>query len=163
MQKQFPVSILAGYKATPENRWQAGQWTVSAVIAGGLGQGAEVQSRRVHGDGEDCSMLWTGFSVELHKDDAESYYFNIISDRPRIFVICATDDAETLRPLIVTLSLDEAASYLESDQTVESLDMPAELYRWVEPFVLEHYLPEKKKKRKRENWKGASREQSPGH
>jgi len=27
------------------------------------------------------------------------------------------------------------------------------VYRWAEKFVLEHYVPEKKKKRKRENWK----------
>lgn len=163
MQKQFPVSVLVNYKSTPQNRWQDGQWQVSGVIAGGQRQAEQVRSTCLHGGAEGRSLLWTGFNVELHKDDAESYYFNIISDRPRIFVICASDNQEALRPLVVTLSLDEAASYLESDQSVESLDMPAELYRWVELFVLEHYVPEKKKKRKRESWKGASCEQSPGH
>lgn len=163
MQKQFPVSILVDYAHTPENRWQAGRWRVSSLIAGGQGQGEAIQRTRLRGDAKDQQFLWTGFNVELHKDDAESYYFNIITDTPRVFVICTVGDDDQLRPLIVTLSPDEAASYLESEETVESVAMPAELYRWVEQFVLEHYVPEKKKKRKRESWKGGSREQSPGH
>lgn len=163
MQKQFPVSILVDYEPTPDNRWQAGRWRVSDLIAGGQGQGEAVRCTRVHGDTKDQRYLWTGLSVELHKDDVESYYFNIVSDTPRVFVIYTLDDDGPLRPLIVTLSFDEAGSYMESEEVVESISMPAELYRWVEQFVLEHYVPEKKKKRKRDSWKGASREQSPGH
>ena len=42
---------------------------------------------------------------------------------------------------------------METDEIVESVGMPAELYRWVERFVLQHYVPEKRRKRKRDNWK----------
>ena len=52
---------------------------------------------------------------------------------------------------------------MESDEAVESVAMPVELYRFVEQFVLEHYLPEKKKKRKRDNWKEGANERPPGH
>jgi hypothetical protein len=172
MQHSFPVSIMVDYQATPDNRWQAGRWRVSGLVAGGQGEG--VRQTPLHATaGQQQTLwtgfsvelhktLWTGFSVELHKDEAESYYFNIVSDTPRTFVICTLDDNGPLRPLIVTLSYDEAASYLESDDIVESVAMPAELYRWVEQFVLENYLPQKKKKRKRENWKEANRERPPG-
>ena len=161
MQHSFPVSIMVDYQATPGNRWQAGRWGVSGLVAGGQGEG--VRQMPLHADAGQQQTLWTGFSVELHKDEAESYYFNIVSDTPRAFVICTLDDNGPLRPLIVTLSYDEAASYLESDDIVESVAMPAELYRWVEQFVLENYLPQKKKKRKRENWKEENRERPPGH
>jgi len=160
MQHSFPVSIMVDYQATPGNRWQAGRWRVSGLVAGGQGEG--VRQTPLHANAGQQQTLWTGFSVELHKDEAESYYFNIVSDTPRAFVICTLDDNGPLRPLIVTLSYDEAASYLESDDIVESVAMPAELYRWVEQFVLENYLPQKKKKRKRENWKEESRERPPG-
>jgi len=153
MQHSFPVSILVDYQATLDNRWQAGRGRASGPVAGGQGQGEGVRQTRLHADPGQQQTLWTGFNVELHKDDAESYYFNIVSDTPRAFVICTLEDDGPLRPLIVTLSYDEAASYLESDDIVESVAMPAELYRWVEQFVLENYLPQKKKKRKRENWK----------
>lgn len=160
MQHSFPVSIMVDYQATPDNRWQAGHWRVSGLVAGGQGEG--VRQTPLHADAGQQQTLWTGFNVELHKDEAESYYFNIVSDTPRTFVICTLNDNGPLQPLIVTLSYDEAASYLESDDIVESVAMPAELYRWVEQFVLENYLPQKKKKRKRENWKEANRERPPG-
>jgi hypothetical protein len=140
MQHSFPVSILVDYQATPDNRWQAGRWLISGLVAGGQGQGKEVQQTPLQADTGQQQTLWTG-----------------------AFVICTLDDNGPLRPLIVTLSYDEAASYLESDDIVESVAMPAELYRWVENFVLEHYLPQKKKKRKRENWKEEPRERPPGH
>lgn len=162
MQHSFPVSIMVDYQATPDNRWQAGRWRVSGLVAGGQGQGEGVRQTPLHADAGQQQTLWTGFNVELHKDEAESYYFNIVSDTPRTFVICTLNDNGPLQPLIVTLSYDEAASYLESDDIVESVAMPAELYRWVEQFVLENYLPQKKKKRKRENWKEANRERPPG-
>lgn len=162
MQHSFPVSIMVDYQATPDNRWQAGRWRVSGLVAGGQGQGEGVRQTPLHADAGQQQTLWTGFNVELHKDEAESYYFNIVSDTPRTFVICTLNDNGPLQPLIVTLSYDEAASYLESDDIVESVAMPAELYRWVEQFVLENYLPQKKKKRKRENWKEESRERPPG-
>ncbi len=163
MQHSFPVSILVDYLDTPDNRWQAGRWCVNGVVAGGQGQEEGVKQIPLRADSGQRQVLWTGFSVELHKDDAESYYFNIVSDTPRIFVICTLDEGGPLRPLIVTLSYDEASSYMESDDIVEAVAMPGELYRWVEPFVLEHYLPQKKKKRKRDNWKEDNRERSPRH
>ena len=46
---------------------------------------------------------------------------------------------------------------METDEIVETVAMPPELYRWAEHFVLKHYVPEKHKKRKRENWKEGAR------
>ncbi len=164
MQQSFPVSVLLDYVPTPDNRWQDGRWAVTGVVA--AGPSADIN--RVHGapihTGQDRrQVLWSGLSVDLFKDDAESYYFNIVSETPRIFVICSREEDGSLKPLIVTLSYDEASSYMESDEAVESVAIPIELYRFVERFVLEHYVPEKKKKRKRDNWKESSRERPPGH
>jgi hypothetical protein len=164
MQQSFPVSVLLDYVPTPDNRWQAGRWAVTGVVvAGPPGERNRVQSAPLHPGSDDLQVLWSGFSVDLFKDDAESYYYNIVSETPRIFVICSTEGDASLKPLMVTLSYDEASSYMESDEAVESVAMPVELYRFVEQFVLEHFLPEKKKKRKRDNWKEGASEHSPGH
>ncbi len=153
MKTAFPVSIIVGFQSTCDNRWKNGYWKVTGLVAGGT-DGTGVQRQSLHAATEGAQYLWTGLSVELHRDDAESYYFNIISDSPRVFVICSQqEDSEPLKPFIATLSYDEAASYMEADEVVESVEMPAELYRWVEQYVLDNYLPEKKKKRKRDNWK----------
>ena len=161
MKKAFPVSIIVGFQSTCDNRWKNGYWKVTGLVAGGSAEGAGVHRQSLHAASEGTQYLWTGLSVELHKDDAESYYFNIISDTPRVFVICnQQENAEPLKPFIATLSYDEAASYMEADEVVESVAMPAELYRWVERYVLENYLPEKKKKRKRDNWKEVNSDRS---
>jgi hypothetical protein len=160
MERAFPVSIIVGFQSTCDNRWESGYWKVTGLVAGGSAVRTGIHRQPLHAATEDTQYLWTGLSVELHRDDAESYYFNIISDTPRVFVICSQQQSEPLQPLLATLSYDEAASYMETDEVVESVAMPAELYRWVEQYVLENYLPEKRKKRKRDNWKEVDSGQS---
>jgi hypothetical protein len=116
-----------------------------------------MQNRELHAAVKDRQFLHTGMRMHLYKDDAESYYYNLVSDNPSVFVICNQEAGEPLQPFIVTLSYGEATSYMETDEIVETVAMPPELYRWAEHFVLEHYVPEKRKKRKRDNWKEESR------
>jgi hypothetical protein len=54
--------------------------------------------------------------------------------------------------LLVSASFDEAHAYLEAEGDAEAVPMPPEIYQWVERFVLKHYVPERKVKRKRRNW-----------
>jgi len=147
------------FRQSQNTFWSAGQWEVRGLVVGAAGEKvAGVQhsdsrvSRRDVGNGQ---VLWSGLSVCLYKDDAESYYHNLMCEYPKAFIICKSDEleAEQCEPFLVTLSYDEAASYMEVDEQVLSVDMPPELYRWVEQFVVENYVPEKKRKRKRDNWK----------
>lgn len=153
----FPVSIIVGFRESRDQRWQRGEWVVTGLVAGGRSHTGDIGRTRLHAGAEDEQYLWSGLRVELHRDEAESYYYNLISDDPRVFIICTSSEGETIRPVHVTLSYDEAASYSEVDAMVKTTPMPGELYRWAERFVLEHYVPEKKKKRKRDNWKQADR------
>ena len=153
----FSVSVLVEFRELQDNRWEQGSWHVAGLVAGGQPDDAAVQDRELHAARKGRSFLHGGLRMQLYKDDAESYYFNLISDTPRVFVICTQEDSGPLQPFIATLSYGEATSYMEGDEIVESVAMPPELYRWAERFVLEHYVPEKRKKRKRENWKEDAR------
>jgi hypothetical protein len=155
--ESFAVSVLVEFYDTPDSRWQDGCWQVSGVIAGSTDDGNAVQDRELHTATQGKQFLHTGLQLRLYKDDAESYYYNLVSDNPSVFVICNQEASEPLQPFIVTLSYGEATSYMETDEIVESIAMPPELYRWAERYVLEHYVPEKRKKRKRENWKEDTR------
>jgi hypothetical protein len=108
----------------------------------------------IHADEGRRQLLHSGFSLKLYQDEAESYYMNLMGERPAVFVVCRQeeDDEGGLTPLLVTLSYDEASSYMEVDEPVFSVPMPPELYRWVEAFVLRNFVPREKKRRKRENW-----------
>jgi hypothetical protein len=167
----FSISVLVEFRETDGNRWEDGRWHVAGVIAGdlekvshyygrspgretGLGHaGGDMQDKELHAATRGQQFLHTGLHLRLYKDDAESYYYNLVSDNPGVFVICNQEPGEPLQPFIATLSYGEATSYMETDEIVETAAMPPELYRWAERFVLEHYVPEKRKKRKRDNWK----------
>ena len=155
--QKFPVAVLVEYQAVHGNRWVDGRWLVTGVVAGERLAADGIHRKRVHSSEAGQQYLWSGLSIELHKDDAESYYYNLISDNPSAFVICSEEQGEPLQPFIVTLSYGEATSYMETDVRVERVEMPAELYRRLEQYVLANYVPEKKKKRKRDNWKEVDR------
>lgn len=156
---QFPVSVLMHFQATQNNFWSNGQWEASGLIVGEVGEkitgGHKGSKQVVRRDLENSQYLWSGLTVALYKDESESYYHNLMSDSPKAFIVCRSNEDESshCQPFLVTLSYDEAASYMEVDELVYSVDMPPELYRWVEQFVLEHYVPEKKRKRRRDSWK----------
>jgi hypothetical protein len=157
MPNKYPVAVMVEFQPIHDNRWVDGRWVVAGVVAGEQLAADGIQCRRIHTSETGQQYLWSGFSVELHKDDAESYYHNLMSDHPGAFVICNEETGEPLRPAIVTLSYGEATSYMETDVRVERVAMPAELYRCMERFVLDNYAPEKTKKRKRDNWKEEGR------
>ena len=151
----FCVSIIVEFRMARDTRWQEGYWQVAGVVAGDRPGKNSAGGVQLHTATEGQQYLWSGLHVNLFRDDAESYYYNLVSDTPRVFIVCSQVAGEPPQPVIATLSYGEATSYMETDELVESVDMPPELYRWAEHFVLEHYVPVKRKKRKRDNWKEA--------
>jgi len=149
----FSVSVLLEFCKARDCRWEDGHWRVTGVVTGNAEEGAAV--RQLHAKAQGQQFLCSGLRVQLHRDDAESYYYNLVSDNPRVFIICSEAEGQPPAPIIATLSYAEATSYMETDRMVESVEMPPELYRWAEGFVLQHYVPEKRRKRKRDNWKEA--------
>ena len=152
----FPVSIVMQHRVIENNVWIADQWEVEAVVAGGNENPGDIPERTISrmGEGEE-KYIWENYQITLFPDEAESYYFNIISDTPFVFVVCRDEEEDgELIPFKVSVNYDEASSFLELEEQVFQVPMPAEIYRWVEAFVVNNYVPVKRKKRKLENWKG---------
>ena len=107
-------------------------------------------------DGHLSQYSCRGYDVALYLNDIESYHFNLEGESPWRFVIGeyadAEDEAGEIVPLLVTLSYDEAASYMETDSLAFDLPIPGEIQLCVERYVLDHYRPLLKKKRKRQRW-----------
>ena len=142
------------------SRWIDEVWSVVGVTVGQYGDDVAKQSAKVLIEQNGMKQLiYSGFSLTLHKDECESYYHNLKSPEPGCYVIARNDGNEVPIPYIVSLSFDEANAYLECEDTVFTTSVPPELYRWVEQFVLVNYVPEKRVRRKRKNWKNAGREQ----
>ena len=68
-------------------------------------------------------------------------------------MVCEQEEEDdSLHPLLVTVSYDEMASYIEVDTPVFDLPIPPPVYEWVEGWVLENYQPQQKHKRVRKEW-----------
>ena len=114
----------------------------------------EASVSRIHKDGDIEQFLVTGLNLRLHVDECESYYHNLMSPEPGCFIVASQPDCadEMPIPYLVSLSFDEVHAYLEGDEQIYSVKIPAQLYQWAEAYVLTHYIAIKKTKRKLKNW-----------
>lgn len=147
----FRVGVLMERRDRPDSRWLRESWHLLGVV---------LEAEPAAGDGRRCirqsddgeQYLWSGFRARLHRDELESYYHNLLSPEPKIFVIAHSGADGAPEPFLVSLSYDEADAYESGgDQIVYSAALPPVLYSWVEQYVLENYAPERRIKRKRDH------------
>jgi len=152
--ERFDVAALLECRQTPENRWQSQSWRLLGVICGGILPACGADGT-VHDDGYRRQRLIAGLELRLHADEAESYYHNLAVARPRIFVIARQPEGDAdPEPFLVSASFDVANAHVEADDLAFEAPLPAELCAPLEHFIIGHYVPEKRRKRKRDDWKG---------
>ena len=74
------------------------------------------------------------------------------TDQPRAFVMWRMYDdgvAPPARPVIVTLSYNEAARMMDGGEQVDSVAMAPQLFEILVPYAQQHYTPEPKQKIRR--------------
>jgi len=158
----FPVTVIMQRRPAQVSAWADYVWT-AAGIAVGNARHVPDESRISHIEDDTLLQFYSGYQVHLYIDECDGYYHNLMSPSPRCFVVVRQDEAtDRPVPFMVSLSFDEAHAYLEGDDTVHAVDIPPELYRWMELYVLEHYCPQPIKKRKRKNWRLPEAERGTG-
>jgi Protein of unknown function (DUF3305) len=159
---RFPVTVIM-QRVPLANRWADERWEAFAV---------ELEDRvtpQRPSEGAPTFTRWRcpGLEVELHPVEAEGYYLNLSAREPKVFVLWRMaepgDDAEPrARPVIVTLSYNEAARFLDAGEQVDAVPIPAALLAAMESFVAKHYKPEPRKKVKRnELYEGEEKRRDP--
>lgn len=149
----FPVTVIMERRPAEVSTWVDYVWKAVGITVGDSLQGQD-QSRVDHTEDDYRLQLYPGYQLSLHVDECDSYYHNLMSPSPRCYVVVQQDDEDDEpRPFLVSLSFDEAHAYLEGDDSVFAVDIPPEIYRWTEAFVLTHYCPQQLKKRKRKDWR----------
>ncbi len=144
--ERIPLGVVLIHEDRPMDRWRVARWHVRGVVAGR----AAAAGRRLLRCG-DRSQQWLigGLELRLFRDEAEGYWFNLSGDRPRLFVICRPEPGGGMAPFLITADGEEAAAYEEGDDQVFPVPMPPEVYRQVERYVLTHFRPRPKRKRRR--------------
>lgn len=153
---EIPVTVVVECRQARVGQWVEDQWEAMAVIAGEEVMSNDSSATLVHEDAQCRRYLWTGLKLGLYKDACESYWYNLMSGKPYLFVVCYVDEdedgEESLIPALVTADQQEASGHMETDDHVYSVPMPEQVHEWLERFVVAHYVPAQKKKRKRREW-----------
>ena len=127
------------------NRWQTEQWEARGVIRDAAPPGSAEQ---VIVRGEKLTQIsFPGHQIRLYRDEAEGYLFNITSPEPKVFVLWRMHE-DVARPERVTVSYHEGARWMDSDERVDGVPLPAELVPWIREFATQHYKPEPKKQKR---------------
>jgi hypothetical protein len=146
---RFPVSVVM--ECVPlASRWASAQWRPASVALADARDAGKDAETIDGGDGIE-RWRWHGLVVELAPSEGEGYYLNLTSPEAVAFVMWRLDEAEDPRakPVLVTLSYNEAARILDGGERVDPVPMPAELRNALETFTAAHYRPEPRRKQRR--------------
>jgi hypothetical protein len=140
-----------------DNRWQSWRWSLADVVPHEDGFGTAVRLL-VKSDAEE-RWLHPGFKVELHLGDAEGYYLNVTTEQPCFWVVWRMEEERSLAeepmavPQIVTVSYHDAGRWLDAQETVEQIPMPAGVAQWLQGFVDQHHVLEIKRRHRPQSFK----------
>ena len=152
---RIPVDVIME-RVPLANRWVSEKWQPALVVVTGLpAEDAEwtPAAPQLLCD-TDAGMQWrfARRAIELHPSEAEGYYLNLSAPQHHVFVMWRMfDDGEApvARPVVVTVSYNEAARMMDGGEQVDSVAMPPELAVWLARYTEQHYKPEPRKKARR--------------
>ena len=151
----FNLSIVIERQDKIFNGWPTTQWNLTTILSDPDGPASLEGPFPIHESDSVSQYMWKGLQLRLYLDAAEGYWYNFLSEIPYAFVIFemdAVDDDTVPIPILITASQDEAGAHLETDYLVLSAAFPTDVRDKIEEFIINNYIPQTKKKRKRKNW-----------
>jgi len=141
------LAVVMEREAAP-NRWEAWRHRPAEVLLHEAAFGSE--QRLLRDDGRVARTLHPGLRLELFRDECEGYHLNLGSGAPVWFVMWRCDEADPSRawPETVSVSYHEAGRWLDAQERVDNLPLPADVVAWLQAFNDEHYRPEPKRRRR---------------
>ncbi len=154
-QLQFTVSVVIERQVKTVGRWSVNQWELTGILSAPEGPDRMEGPVELRQTKNHSQYMWQGLKIKLFADASEGYWYNLLSETPYAFVLFehdSEDDEDIPSPILVTVNQDEASGHLEADNLVLSSPLPTDIRDEVEKFVVDNYVPETRKKRKRRNW-----------
>ncbi len=141
------VAVVIEREARP-NRWQDWRFRITEVLLHEAAYGSE--PRLLRDDGKLARWLHPGFRLELFRDECEGYHLNLTSGAPVWFVMWRIDDEDPSRaaPVIVSVSYTEAGRWLDAQERIDNVPLPADIAAWLQAWTDEHYRPEPKERKR---------------
>ena len=144
---KFPVAVVM-QRRPAKSRWAGWICEPWGVLCGPV----EGAARMLFDKDGTSQWLHPGFTLVIHRDEAEGYYLNVSSAEPSVFVLWRMEGEQGL-PLDVTASSEEAGRWMDGGHSVDRVSMPPEIFAWVGEYVEHNYRPEPKKRIKPRSFK----------
>jgi hypothetical protein len=133
-----------------ESRWATHSWDLRGVVPDMGGE-----TRTIVDSEALLRKVYPGFELGLYRDEAEGYYLNVSSEVPSVFVSLRIDEASgDPYPFQATLSYNEAARWMDSNERVERVAASPEIAGWATEWVAANYRPEPKKRQRPNSFRG---------
>ena len=135
---ELALNVKVG-KVMQKSTWQPFRWQVLELSPVEISMPA----------GEDEAVYEV--TAEVYQDQLQGYFLNLDTDTPYVFFcVRYPEDNKELMPTVfaATLSYDEAAVWMDSNEDVQTLPMPAPVASWLAELVQARYQPEPKKRRR---------------
>ena len=133
-----------------QSRWESERWELAGVVPDIGGETRTIDK----GEGRE-QRFFPGVELVLYRDEAEGYYLNSSSAEPSVFVSLRRDEAGgDPYPFQATLSYNEAARWMDSNEKVERALAWPELASWMAQWVAQNYRPEPKERKRPKSFRG---------
>jgi hypothetical protein len=141
----YPLAVIME-RVRLANRWETERWEAKGVVrdasAPGSGERVIVSDERI------TQILFPGFTLKLHRDEAEGYLYNITSPEPKVFIMWRVGEDGIARPESLSVSYHEGSRWMDAEETVDGVALPLDLLAWIAEFGAAHYKEEPKKKKR---------------
>ena len=140
---------VAFRKRPVASRWVDFEWDTASISVSDDLQVAQAGPVEFTVNNEP-QWRWDGERIELHHSEGEGYWLNLNSPKPCIFVMWRLEEDDAVpRPVVVTVSYNEAGRMLDAGGHVDNVPMPEGLRVALTAYTAANYKPEPRKKVKR--------------
>src|SRR5258706_6291378 len=119
----YPVAVIMEWVRL-KNRWETERWEAKGVVRDVTPPGGG--ERVIYSEEHSTQVLFPGFILKLHPDEAEGYIYNITSPQPKVFIMWRMHD-DRARPESLSVSYHEGARWMDTEETVGGVALPPDL------------------------------------
>ena len=174
LERHYPVTVVVNKVWRQHRQWRYPDWVVSGVIPEGhLSEDLHLDSsshfandsenkpqtdyRKFSEESGSEHFIWPGLQFSLYRDGLTSYFHNLNSEQPCLFILCRDDNDQTgLEPFAVSADFSDAEAHMETEGAVLTTPLVPPFDKWIADYVLQNKVhlekqaqQSKKHKRKR--------------